>query len=212
MELSDKETLSDELRIAIAHSPANVRPALEAFLSLDQRLARIIAKTTEPILGQMRLAWWRDVLALPRSERPSGDAVLDAIGQHWEGREQSLIELVDGWEVLLTAELLGTEELRQFASGRAAPFAAIGADDARHPGMRWALADAAVQVSSAEERTAIVKQALALPKISGRLPRSLRGLAILDALARRSLECGGRPLLEGRGAAAIAIRVAIFGR
>ena len=35
-----------------------------------------MARTTEPMLGQMRLAWWRDALGKPVDERPRGDAVL----------------------------------------------------------------------------------------------------------------------------------------
>jgi phytoene synthase len=42
------------------------------------------------------------------------------------------------------------------------------------------------------------------------LPKTLRGLAVLEALALRALRRGGRPLMEGRGAPLTAFRAAIF--
>jgi phytoene synthase len=32
------------------------------------------------MLGQMRLAWWREALGKPLADRPRGDEVLDAVG------------------------------------------------------------------------------------------------------------------------------------
>jgi phytoene synthase len=170
------------------------------------------------MLGQMRLAWWRDALGKPVSQRPRGDAVLDGLGQHWQGREPALIRMVDGWEVLVTAERLGLEEAEAFGTGRGAFFAAIGPDQAAPAvaarlaaaGRRWALADAAVAVSDPEERAMMVAAGGRAGTPSGRIPGDLRGLAVLDALAARALRRGGRPLMEGRGAPLAALRAAIF--
>ena len=74
------ENLADEAQLALAYIGPNLRDALRIFLELDGRLARIVSATTEPMLGQMRLAWWRDALGMAVSERPQGDAVLDGIG------------------------------------------------------------------------------------------------------------------------------------
>ena len=46
------------------------------------------------MLGQMRLAWWREALGKPVADRPRGDRVLDAIGQDWAGREAALVAMV----------------------------------------------------------------------------------------------------------------------
>lgn len=43
-------------------SPAAVRPALFALHGLDLELAHIVAGTTEPMIGEIRLAWWREAL------------------------------------------------------------------------------------------------------------------------------------------------------
>lgn len=171
------------------------------------------------MLGQMRLAWWREMLGTPVEARPRGDAVLDRIGEHWQGREGALAAMVDGWEVLITAARLGPAEIEAFAAGRGAFFGALeaqlsGARAARvaAAGRRWALADAAASISDAGERAALVKAGLARAGLgeSERMPRALRGLAVLDALALRALRRGGRPLMEGRGAPIAALRAAIF--
>lgn len=172
------------------------------------------------MLGQMRLAWWREALGKPVADRPRGDAVLDALGIHWTGREAALVAMIDAWEVLVTAQRLQGSELDSFGVGRGAFFAALAGEAApaslqealRAAGERWAFADAAAGVSDPGERAALVAAGLALQQGSDkpRMPRDLRGLAVLDALALRALARGGRPLMEGRGAPLAAMRAAIF--
>lgn len=211
------DILPPEAGLALAWTPQKVRGALTTALQLDRRLARIVARTTEPMLGQMRLAWWREALGKPVADRPRGDAVLDAIGEHWQGGEERLVAMVDGWEVLVTAEQLGPAEAEAFGTGRAAFFNAL--HDERDAatgqrvaaaGLRWALADAAASLSDTAEREVLRKVALGAMRQGGRLPGTLRGLAVLDALALRSLRRGGRPLMEGRGSALAALKAAIF--
>jgi len=176
-------------------------------------------RTSEPMLGQMRLAWWRDALAKPVAERPRGDLVLDGIGLHWAGRENALAAMVDGWEVLLSAERLGPGEAEAFGTARGAFFAALAPDSSptvaqrlAAVGSRWALADAAAAVSDEKERAALVAAGLAKGQggTATRLPRGFRGVAVLGALAMRALQRGGRPLMEGRGASLAALKGAIF--
>jgi 15-cis-phytoene synthase len=217
MSVDLSEPLSPEAELALAWSGPKVRGALSLALQLDRRLARIVGRTTEPVLGQMRLAWWREALGKPVAERPRGDVVLDGIGQHWAGREAALVAMVDGWEALVTAETLGKAEAEAFGAQRGAFFAALGDELApaaavrlAAAGLRWALADAAAAVADEDERAVLVAAGLALGVALGRVPRALRGLAVLDALARRALARGGRPLMEGRGASLVAFKAAIF--
>lgn len=215
MKDNSPEILAPELQIALAHTPLAQRDALRIFFEADARLARIVAGTTEPMLGQMRLAWWREMLAKPVSERPSGDTVLDGMAKHWLGRERALIALVNGWEHMLSEEFNDASALA-FAQGRSAPFAALPGSPATlgeqglPAAMRWALADAASHVSPGSDRDVLVTTTHNLA-LGTALPRALRGLAVLDALARRSLKRGARPLMEGRMASLIATRAAIFG-
>ncbi|WP_298305179.1 hypothetical protein [uncultured Erythrobacter sp.] len=172
------------------------------------------------MLGQMRLAWWRETMEKPVAVRPSGDVVLDAIGQHWPGRNEGLIKLVDGWEHLLAEPPLGEDHARLFAKGRIAALqGAFGADEdmwddsgAAVPAWHWALADLAQHVSLSEEREMLVSVGLEKDANPKRLPSQFKGVALLGALALRSLKRGGRPLMEGRGASITVLRATIFGR
>lgn len=219
VKIEDFENLPDDIRLALAHTPASVRPALATLFALDQRLARIVGQTTEPMLGQMRLAWWREALEKPPETRPSGDAVLDAIGRYWRGREAGLSTLVDGWEHLLVGDEIDDNSIIKFAEGRAAPFSYfLPNSDVTEPYQRvnlraqiWACADAASKVASGEERMRIIAIGKGLNPLPGRLPKDLKGLDILYALGRRSLENGGRPLMEGRAAALVALKAALLG-
>ena len=212
------DTLPPEAELALAWTGSEVRSEFGIALQLDRRLARIVQRTSEPILGQMRLAWWRDTLGKPLADRPRGDAVLDGLGVHWTGREAPLIAMVNAWEILVTAQRLGPSEVESFAAGRGAFFAALAGDGVPDDlsarlvgaGQRWALADAASGVSNQSERAALVAAGLAVMRRSKRLPRELRGVAVLEALALRALNRGGRPLMEGRGAPFTIMRAAIF--
>jgi phytoene synthase len=219
MNADTSEPLSPEAELALAWSGPKVRGPLSLALQLDRRLARIVGRTTEPVLGQMRLAWWREALGKPVADRPRGDVVLDGLGQHWARREAALMTMIDGWETLVTAEAFGRAEAEAFGTRRGAFFAALGED--RSPamalrlaaaGLRWAVADAAASVADDSERAALVAAGQARTVALGRVPGELRGLAVLDALSRRALVRGGRPLMEGRGASLAALKGAIFSR
>jgi len=218
----DAETAEDlppELRLALAYTPDYLRAQMRTYFALDQRLSRIVSATTEPMLGQMRLAWWRDMFGTEPSERPSGDVVLEAVSEYWHGREVTLTELVDCWEVLIVSEEIGPQEISAFSAGRAAGFLAMFTETAKQDAApilaaasSWAIADAASRVSDIEERRLFVDAGLSQVRKGGQMSRELRGLAVLEALSLRALKRGGRPLMEGRGAALTVFRTAILGR
>lgn len=218
---TNAEILPDEAQLALAYTPPSMRGPLRIFLELDMRLGRIVAATNEPMLGQMRLAWWRDTLGKPVDDRPQGDVVLDGIGEHWAGRESDLVPLVDGWEQLLSEEPLASTEARLFIEGRKRALMAVygqrelsGEDWTSYgsAAWRWAVADLAANVSQPGERDMLIELGLANGRPNPRLPKDARGLAVLGALGWRGLKRGGRPLMEGRGASVVALRAAIFGR
>jgi len=221
MALGTPENLPAEAQLALAHTPPILRDPLRIFLELDQRLGRIVAATSEPMLGQMRLAWWRDMLGKPVEDRPRGDSVLDGIGDHWLGREAGLVKLVDGWEHLLDEPPLSENAASRFLSARQEALMTVfgqktGSDRASVPydnaAWRWAASDLAAKVSLEEERDLLVTLGLANENPNSSLPRKARGLAVLGALGSRALKRGGRPLMEGRTASLVATRAAIFGR
>ena len=220
MSLDVSENLPDETRLALAYSGAKVRDALRIFFEFDLRLSRIVAGTTEPMLGQIRLAWWRDALQLPMKERPKGDAVLDGISTHWAGKEAALIELVYAWEQMLSEPPLKRSAAQAFAEGRAAPLRALSKEcgfaeedvsSVNNAGLKWALADAASHVAAQGEHDILVSvaQEFAIP---GKIKSPLKGIAVLGALGLRALDLDGAPLMVGRGAALVALRAGLFGR
>lgn len=207
-------------RLAFTHASAAMRPILACLFELDDRLARIVATVREPMLAQMRLAWWRDRLGETRGLRPKGDPVLDAIGIHWQGEEAALVALVDGWEELLGEGPLSEGAFERFADGKAESFAACArlagagghAAAARQAGRLYALGDCLPRLSDPVERARLQEIAAASTGRPTPMPRSLRPLAILGGLGARVLRRGEGPLFGDRGSALLATRLGILGR
>lgn len=220
MDVEHNEKLTAEALLALAHTKPILRDALRIFLELDGRLARIVSATNEPMLGQMRLAWWRDTLGMKVGYRPEGDVVLDGVGVHWAGAEQALVALVDGWECMLSEPPLSREAALGFANGRARALSGLAiilgvdgkiSDGLSSAGRIWALADAASHIADDTERQTLIEIGRALPRHEA-LPSPFRGVAVLGALGMRAIEAGGAPLMAGRGAALVALRAGLLGR
>ena len=218
MDTDDLENLPPEQKLALLHADKHVAQTLGAFLMLDRRLGRFVSDAKEPILAQMRLAWWRDQLAKPCDQRPTGDRILDQLSAYWLGEEAALIALVDGWEQLLAEPPLPAEAASEFASGRAQCFAAVarlqGFDpvDAAHCGVTWAFGDLAARISDPEERALIRQQASQQCAAKFSLPFQLRALTILGTLARRALARDDGRLVSGRGDVLLIMRLGLLGR
>ena len=206
--------LSPPLQLALAWAPARARSATLALFALDTRLAGFLRRGAEPLAVQMRLAWWRETLGSPSGAWPRGDPLLDEL-RGWDDPEQ-LVALVDGWEGLLADEF-DKAAIKGFALGREKAWSAlarqVGAPQAepRQAARTWALADLAANLSTVEERERVVHEA---GSMAFDLPRerALRPLVVLAGLGRRALRRGGAPLLDGRAAALLALRLGMFGR
>lgn len=208
------EELPAAHRLALAYAPGPAREATLAVLSLDARLAAVLRRHREPVLAQMRFAFWRDTLAKEKAQWPRGDVVLGLLGEWRE--PAALVALVDGWEGLLSEEL-DADVIDGFGAGRGQAFAQLASELGAAPspaglcGRTWALADLAANLSGQDERERVLDAAKALPPCGG-LPRTLRPLAVLAALGQRSIALGGAPLLEGPRAILFAVRVGLLGR
>lgn len=208
------EELPPAQRLALAYAPRPAREPTLALLALDARLARTLQRKSEPVLAQMRFAWWRDTLAKEPAQWPRGDELL-ALLRQWRN-PAALTPLVDGWEMLL-GEQLDAAAVGEFAAGRGAAFGQLavelGADAlaARACGEIWALGDLAANIANPAEREAVLAAARGRDGCA-RLPRALRPLTVLAGLAQRAVRRGGTPLLDGPGATALAVRLGIAGR
>lgn len=206
------------LTIALGYAQPDSRDLFASLFALDTRLASLVGGTSEAMLAQIKLAWWRERLEEPINKRPSGDVVLDSLAV-WQGHEQALVELVDAWEILLVEDL-SEASLLQFAAGRAAPFAAlsrmIGCNDnsqvAENSSKIWAICDLMLHMSEPAERELALSVGESLLPVGAHLPRSMRPLAIMSNLSARCIRRGGAAPLTRRSDALVALRTGIFGR
>ncbi|WP_226019280.1 hypothetical protein [Novosphingobium sp. FKTRR1] len=144
------------------------RAAWAGFLAFDRRLADAARDGREPIMVQLRLAWWRDRLTEPPAARPKGEPLL-ALLSAWDAESPSLIAVIDGWEAWKVGE----------DGGAALALARVGAIEA--------LARLSQLQPDDETRRAAAEwlgHASAGP--APRLPRALRPLALLRGLALRA--------------------------
>ena len=200
-----------EQRLALAYAPAASRGLFTALFALDTRLAGIVRGAREPILAQLRLAWWRDRL---RDGGGTGDPVLAALAG-WGDQRAGLAGLVDGWEHLL-GDSLDPAAIGHFVEGRAQAMAALAgllglsAEQSVQAARSWALADLAGHVANPAERALVQEQAGQHDWGHVPLPRQLRPLAVLAGLARRRRGAGG--LIDGPVSLLCAIRLGLTGR
>ena len=88
--------------LASAYTPVAFRPAFTLLLQLDMRFADIVRKAREPMIAQIKLAWWRDAFAAEPALRPKGEPLLQALGACGDVIAPSALEdLVSAWELLL---------------------------------------------------------------------------------------------------------------
>jgi phytoene synthase len=203
-------------RLALAYAPRSSREDWLSLLTLDARLAGIVRTAREPMLAQLRLAWWRDRLSSDPSTWPKGEPLLARLAG-WGESAQSLSALADGWEGLLGDAPLPADALAEFARGRAGAVRALalrhGADSeaAAQVASRWALADLALHLGDPVEQDTV--RDLLMKCAGGQaMPKALRPLAVMAKLNERAVRKGASDALFGPGALLAAIRAGLFGR
>lgn len=142
-------------RLALVYAPTHARAAWAGLLALEHRLGDVTRAAREPIMAQLRLAWWRERLNEPAAARPKGEPLLGALAA-WDGERRALVALVDAHEAALLGQ--GADPLR---AARAEALCAL----ARLAGSAWS-AEAALAWLAAEPGTP-------------RPPRALRPLLVL---------------------------------
>lgn len=210
------DAIPTEQRLALAYAKPADKPLMLAVFLLDTRLAATVRGGREPVLAQIKLAWWREQLMKDGADRPAGEPLL-ALLAPLAAEGAALSRLIDGWEQMLGDSPLPVDALDSFADGRGAAFAALArhlgepaaAQEAERAARGWALADLAVKLGQAEERAAALDLALRHDWRRPALPRCLRPLAVLHALAQR--ERGNGPLLAGPAALLVATRTGLLG-
>lgn len=118
----------------------------------DARLADIVRTTREPMVGQMRLTWWHEVLSDDARIKGRGDPLVDALRAEPDviAARDALLAMIDGWEMLLDPLPLEEAALRGFAEGRGGGlFRALDPQADPDAGALWALWDLSGHVGDA---------------------------------------------------------------
>lgn len=192
--------------------PVDLRPAFDALFGLDDALADIVLTSTQPALGAIRLAWWREALERLDHSPPPPEPRLQAAAAHLLPRGLSgadLAEIEQGWRILFDDE----PDMR-LAEARGETLFKIGGHllGTAHPslsgaGRLFAGVDFARRGYREIERSKVAMGGVRFPKV-------LRPLTALTALAVRDLRHGGPPFEPEAtpGRAARLLSHSLFGR
>ncbi len=165
--------------LATLYAPRDKRPALFALHALDLELLDVAIGTSEPMIGQIRLAWWRERLSEIGGPTVPAQPVLQALAA-----SGVLASDLDGFDDASLAYL--DEDVGEWARLRGAKLFEVAArilgsasDEVLAAGRAWAVADGWRR--GVIEREAVGKALAASPR---RIPAPLRPIAALAGLAR----------------------------
>lgn len=119
--MSDAFSQHDPLqRLVLAYAKRQDRARYALAFALDSRFAAVIRSTSEILIGQMRLTWWRDNLTKPLESRPTGEPLIALINDaEQQGTHLApLLELLEGWEFLLDDFPWDDRQFEQYAIKR----------------------------------------------------------------------------------------------
>lgn len=195
-------------RVTVA-VPRDRRAGPVALWALAERLTRLLRDAREPLIGQIKLAWWRDMLALLASDPvalPKGEPLLAELQATWAG-QGGLDALVDAAEAMLLAD---SDEARANAA-RAFGTALFGrSGGAETAGNRWGLLwGAALQEDEAEARD-LFAAARAEPVPPRAAFAGARALLMLDRWAGAIAARDGARRWRREGL--LLLRIGLFGR
>jgi phytoene synthase len=169
-----------------------LRPAFDALFDIDEALAGAVARSTEPCLAAIKLAWWRERLEELDQGKVPAEPRLQAAASALLPRGISgsdLAELELGWAALLEnpPETVPFDEGRKRLFGLALRLLDAPVDD-------HLLGVAARTYGAARAgRAGIFELGKSRPGPHRPMPRRVRPLTALVALARRDLRRGGPP-------------------
>jgi phytoene synthase len=195
-----------------------LRPAFSALWNLDLAFADVVSTSTDPHLGAIRLAWWRERLEeLDRGEMAPAEPRLQAAASELLPRGvtgNELSQLEDAWLPALElfpwgkAQVEGLALRGRILFGIGAKLLGGESTAAEPAGGFWSLADGAAHCSDPESRQLLLNDAQsALADIPKSLPRQLRPMTVLSALAAAEL---GRKS-SGFSRVSAAVRHRLFG-
>lgn len=174
--------------------PVELRPAFDALFAVDDVMAGVVASSTQPALGAIRLAWWREALERLDHHQPPPEPTLAAVAAELLPlgvTGAALAALEDGYATLLDEK----PDLERLGKSGEALFA-IGATLLSESEDRLAQAGRLHAFACAARRgLAAIPEGVTLDGLAGhRFPRALRPLTAFARLAARDVTRA--PLLE----------------
>jgi len=159
----------------------------------------VLAGAREPLISQIKLAWWRDSLEKLDREKGPPEPVLQEVAAHVlpTGVSGTLLSAMEeGWAVLLAQEALSADDLAVYAAGRGGLLfrysgVVLGGElssDMEKAGEAWALVDLARHSNETDAAAAMDAAASRLHPFSW--PSRLRPLGMLAVLAARDVDRG----------------------
>ena len=173
-------------------------------MGIEDAFAGVVTSTSQPALGAIRLAWWRDALERLDHAPPPPEPRLQAVAAHLlprgvRGADLAAMEpgwatLLDEWPDLSLIEERGAQlfELGAMLLGRIC-------GGLREAGALYAAVNLERRGIDAGGRT----MALGLNRL--RFPRQVRPMTSMAALAARDLSRGGAPEPEATPGRALAL-------
>ena len=162
---------------------------------IDDALAEVVARATEPALAAIKLAWWREQLEALGRKKPPAEPRLRAAAAELLPRGitgADLAGLEESWALLLRTDdqplfMRGVASRGPLLFTLAARLLGIAMDDhLDNAAQSFAVADLG--------RRGIIDLApLKLMRSKVRTPRRSRPLIALEVLARRDMQQGGPP-------------------
>src|SRR5690242_2134587 len=179
--------LGADIGLALTYVPPRDRGALAALFAIDRAMGDVVRTTKEPMLGPIRLAWWRERLEELDEGQTPAEPRLRAVQRELGPRGvagHDLAGLEGGWLgpfdpfpwTAETSEAIWVRGNLLFGLGSRV----LGRMDERvqAAGGLWTLVDAARHCSDAESRRMLIDQARKFGRSlgRGRFPPALRSL------------------------------------
>jgi phytoene synthase len=194
--------LDADRALALTYVPSARREAVRALWRLDAALGAVLVGGREPLISQIKLAWWRDSLEKLDHSKAPAEPVLQAVAAEIlpagvTGAELSGLE--EGWTLLLGQDPLTPSELATYATARgallfshSARLLGSEADEAMaRAGEGWALMDLARHSNPVDAEAAVGAARERFARLTRlRWPSALRPLGMLARLAGRDAERG----------------------
>ncbi|WP_168453031.1 hypothetical protein [Sphingopyxis microcysteis] len=209
--MADSEHLYPDARdprIMVA-VPRERRAAIAALWAFAERLTKLLADAREPLIGQIKLAWWRDMAAMLADDPaalPKGEPLLAELAASWAGRG-ALDTLVDAAEAMLVADDAAAHDAAARAFGGALfALSGVPADG----GARWGLVWGAALQDGASDAQHFFAAARNLPPPPRVLFTGNKALLMLDRWAGAIAAHDGERRWRREGL--LLLRLGLFGR